>query len=517
MSQAKAQTRAGNLHVPHELISHNPATGEELGRVRTATEADVKAAFAAAGQAQASWAAAPVAERVKLFARWRDLMVERQDEIIALISAENGKSHGEALVGEVLSSVDTLTYFCGKAEKDLADEPVSLRILKTQKTVLVKTPFGVVGVITPWNYPFYLSVCALVPPLLAGNAVLYKPSEFTPLLGQLLHRLAMEAGIPAEVFALLQGDGQVGAWILEQPIHKVSFTGSVPTGRRIMAEAAKKPIPVTLELGGKDAMIVLEDADLDRAAKGAVWGAFANCGQICASIERVFVHEKVYDDFVDRVSALTRQLRVGGDPASYDVGPMISDRQRKIVAAQVQDALAKGATALTGGELPAGHEGHFYPPTVLVDVKSDMKVMQEETFGPLMPIVKVKDADEAVARANDCVYGLTASLWTRDDKKAMALARRLEVGNVSVNDHLGANEPPELHWGGVKQSGVGHTRGRHGLSDYVYEKVVSFDRLGLKQGQPFWFPFDPGVQKAVKKALYLFSDDTALKIKGLLK
>lgn len=505
------------IHGARELVSHSPATGEELGRVPVASSADIHAAFEKAQTAQTTWAEIPVAKRVHIFERLKDLILNEQDEIIELISRENGKSHGEALAGEILSSLDTISYFCDRAESDLADENVNMRILKTQKSMLVKTPYGVVAVISPWNYPFYLGVCVLIPALLAGNGVLYKPSEFTPLIGQKLHDLIVRAGVPADVFQILQGDGRVGAQILDEPIRKVCFTGSGPTGRKIMQKAAEKPIPVCLELGGKDAFIVLEDADLERAARGAVWGGFANCGQICASVERIFVSDKVYDDFVDKLVKHTQSLQVGGDPADYDVGPLIHQRQLKIVEDQVNDAVNHGARALTGGQRIQQPGGNWFAPTVLVDVDESMKVMKDETFGPVLPVVKVHSEEEAIRRANDCKYGLTASVWTKDEKRAIRIARRLDVGHVTINDHLTGTEPPELPWGGVKESGVGHTRGASGIKDFVVEKHIGIDRMALSSGNPLWFPFDKSKQSVVKRAIHLFASSPALKLKGLFK
>ncbi|HSG48868.1 MAG TPA: aldehyde dehydrogenase family protein, partial [Longimicrobiales bacterium] len=343
-------------------------------------------------------------------------------------------------------------------------------------------PYGVIGAITPWNYPFIIAMDCVTPALFAGNAVVIKPSEFTPVTTLLIPDLCDQAGIPRGLVQVVTGDGSTGRALIQGGVDRVVFTGSTATGRKVMETASATLTPVTLELGGKDAAIVLEDADLDRAARGIVFGGFFNAGQTCISVERVFVVRSVYDSFVERVVSATRELRAGSDDQA-DVGPVITAQQFDIVGGHVRDALARGARALTGGA-PTG-SGRVFPPTVLVDVDDSMAVMRDETFGPVLPITPVDDEDEAVAKANATGYGLFASVWTGDRRRGVRVARRLRAGGVSVNDVLSHYSVPHLPVGGVGESGFGRRRGLEALDEMTRTRTLLVDRAGLRR-EPFW-------------------------------
>jgi len=362
------------------------------------------------------------------------------------------------------------------------------RLLAHKDARLVYAPLGVVLAITPWNYPFSISLTNVAAALIAGNTVLLKPAPATTLVGLRIGALFREAGVPEGVVGVLAVDDGLAASLVEDPrVNKIVFTGSVATGKKVMAAAARNLTPVVLELGGKDAAVVCHDADLDRAAKGVVWGAFVNAGQTCASVERVYVEQPVAEAFTARVVAETRLLRVG-DPAAgeVDVGPMTMERQRQIVIEHVADAVARGARVVVGGAAPEG-PGYFYPPTVLTGVDHTMRIMREETFGPVLPIMAVPTLDEAIRLANDSDYGLTASGWTRDAETARRLERELQAGVVTINDCVYSYGEPTAPWGGVKQSGIGRTHGLSGLREMVQVKYVAREFGG--GADLWWYPY----------------------------
>jgi acyl-CoA reductase-like NAD-dependent aldehyde dehydrogenase len=368
-------------------------------------------------------------------------------------------------------------------------------------------------VITPWNYPFGIAITGAAAALAAGNTVVLKPAPATSLIGLRIGELAAKIGLPAGVLDIVTTDDAVASALVEDPrVGKIVFTGSVATGRKVMAAAATNLTPVVLELGGKDPAVVCRDADLDRAARGIVWGAFLNSGQTCASVERVYVERPVADALVEKVVAETRRLRQG-DPRGADVemGPLTLERQRRIVEDHVADAKARGAKILTGGEKPAG-EGFFYPPTVLTNVDHSMKIMREETFGPVLPIMAVDSLDEAIRLANDSEYGLTASGWTRDPATARRLQTELQAGVVTINDHASSYGEPTAPWGGMKASGIGRTHGLAGLREMVQVKYVTEDRS--RRPALWWFPY--GVEfrtlmTAANRALHASSPFARLK------
>jgi succinate-semialdehyde dehydrogenase/glutarate-semialdehyde dehydrogenase len=376
---------------------------------------------------------------------------------------------------------------------------VGLHLLKTKKMVVTYRPLGVIGIITPWNGPFILSLGPSVAALMAGNTVVLKPSEVTPFSGRLVRDLLHAAGVPKDVFQLVEGDGEAGAALVDAGVDKILFTGSVPTGRKIGEACGRKLIPCTLELGGKDPMIVCADADLDRASKGCVFSALLNAGQVCVSTERVYVVDSVADEFTRKVVDHVRTLKLGKE-GDYDVGPMIWPKQLETVEHHVADALAKGARVLVGGKRDRGMGDLFYEPTVLADVTHEMLVMREETFGPIIPIQRVKDEAEAIRLANDSPYGLSATVWTRDNEKALRLSRQVDSGSVCVNDSCVTYGALEAPFGGMKSSGLNQMHGPNALKGFCFAKPVLLDRFQQKE-EAVWFPYTPEKAALLQKIM----------------
>ncbi|MGH7493234.1 MAG: aldehyde dehydrogenase family protein [bacterium] len=471
--------------------SLDPATGEIWQEYDAATPEQVQAAVVAARAAQPAWGALTFAGRGDYLRRFANILLQRQMEIAQLITRENGKPTSEALVSEVIVSLDIVRYYLKFGEKILRAQRVGHLnpVLKPKRGRLVHEPLGVVGVISPWNYPFMLPLGAVVPALLAGNAVVLKPSEFTPAAALKTAELFTAAGLPEDVLRILIGEGATGAALTQCQLDRFVFTGSVATGRKVAQAAADRFIPVTLELGGSDALIVLREANLEYATSGAAWGRFMNCGQSCVAAKRVFVEEEIFTPFVQKLVEKVQRLRLGrGDDPNTDIGPMIRERQVAVLETQLADAVAHGASILCGGKRRPELGPYFFEPTVMIDVKARMKVMCEETFGPLLPIIPVKNADEAVRLANDTSFGLSASIWTNDLKRGQALARRLEAGTVMINDVISYMGMCEMAYGGVKSSGLGKTRGPEGLLDMVRTKYVDIDAFTFLR-KPWWFRY----------------------------
>jgi acyl-CoA reductase-like NAD-dependent aldehyde dehydrogenase len=486
------------------IAVENPATGETIAHVPNRSAAEVAELAARARRAQPGWEALGLDGRAEVLLSLRRWIVQNRERIIQTIVDETGKAREDALVAEVMLVAEGLKFWSKKGRRYLADERIrSSSIFTIGKRMYVRYhPFGLVGVIGPWNYPLSNSFGDCVPALYAGNAVILKPSEVTPLTSLVMEEGMRAAGAPDDVFLVATGDGATGAALVDA-VDMVMFTGSTATGRKVMSKAAETLTPVSLELGGKDPMIVLRDADLERAANAAVWNGYANGGQICVSVERVYVEEPVYDEFVDKVVEKTRALRQGrpGAPGEIDVGAVTFAPQAGIIESHVQDAVEKGARVLTGGKLAAG-PGRFFEPTVLVDVDHTMKCMTDETFGPTLPIMKVRDAGEALRLANDTRYGLNSSVWTGDIARGEDIANRIEAGSVCVNDINTNYAATDLPFGGWKESGIGVRHGAAGIRKYCKIHSVLVTRFGPKK-EIHMFPYSKRVWKLLDGVLRL--------------
>jgi acyl-CoA reductase-like NAD-dependent aldehyde dehydrogenase len=463
-----------------KICSVNPATGETLREIACGSDEEVKAAVTRARAAQPEWFRLGIHRRLALLKNFQRLLHQRKSEIARLITREAGKPYAEALTTEVIVVLDAARFLIDNAFQVLKDEPLAHGNLamKTKAGRIVREPHGVVGIISPWNYPFSVPAIEALAALVAGNTVVVKPSELTSLAGLELASLLYDAGAPQNIFQVVPGDSTTGAALVHSGINKLVFTGSVATGKAIAQAAGARLLPVVLELGGKDPMLVLHDADLDVASSAAIWGAFVNAGQTCLSVERCYVQRRLYQPFLDACARKAKQLRVGNgaDPAT-DMGPLIHERQLRIVESHVEDARVRGARVLAGGERLPELGPTFYAPTVLADVTHDMRIMREETFGPVLPVMAFESEEDAIALANDSEYGLAASVWTRDRLRGEAVARRLAAGTVLVNDIVSCFGISEAPHGGVKSSGIGRTHGRFGLEEMVRIKYVDSDRL----------------------------------------
>ncbi|RMG06656.1 MAG: aldehyde dehydrogenase family protein [Planctomycetota bacterium] len=506
------------------LVAVNPATGERLADVPAVTPAQLADALRRARRAQRDWGARPARERLLAMRSLLELLVRRRDDLAAAVARETGKPRLEALTAEVLPVLDHLDFLLREGEALLAPRPLRHRLLRSVRSTVRRVPYGVVGVITPWNYPLFLAASAGFAALAAGNAVLNKPSELAPLVGLELEKLLRDAGLPPALWQCLPGNGEVGAALVEAGCDKICFTGSVETGRRVAAACGERLVPCTLELGGKDAALVFADADLERAVPALVWGSFTNCGQVCASVERIYVEDSIAHEFTRRFVEQTARLRVGTEAeGDFDLGPLVCRAQFEKVRAQVEEARAAGAAVLVGGQGRPG-EGekarYFYEPTVLGGVSSRLRALREESFGPLVAVVPVGGEEEAVQAANASPYGLTASVWTQDPARAERVAARLQVGSVFVNEVLAPSGAGEAPWGGVKDSGYGKTRGAEGLLEMTRAQHVAMDRFGVRRA-PFWFPYTRRKYELVSSfvpALFGGSPTVRLKagIKGML-
>jgi acyl-CoA reductase-like NAD-dependent aldehyde dehydrogenase len=511
--------------VVRKVSSVNPATGAVLRELECASGSEVLLAVTRARAAQAAWAGVGVRKRIAVLREFQLRLQEKKSEIAEAITREAGKPVAEALTTEVLVVLDAARFLIDNAFHLLHDEPLTHGNLATKlkRGRLVREPYGVVGIISPWNYPFSIPATETLAALVAGNAVVLKPSEFTSLTALELESLLHAAGLPRDVFQVVVGDGATGAALIhsetgESKIDKLVFTGSVATGKRIAGAAAERLLPVVLELGGKDPMLVLQDADADIASSAAVWGAFVNAGQTCLSVERCYVHCSLYEEFLRACVEKTKKLRVGdGRYPETDVGPMIHERQLRIVEAHVEDAVRRGARVLAGGARLPELGKNFYKPTVLADVTQEMGIMREETFGPVLPVMAFDSDEEAVKLANDSEYGLAASVWTRDRARGERLARRIQAGTVMVNDVVSCFGISEAPHGGVKSSGVGRAHGRFGLEEMVRLKYLDSDLVpGMKK--VWWYGYSASFARQMEGFIdFQFARGLGERLRGMLR
>jgi acyl-CoA reductase-like NAD-dependent aldehyde dehydrogenase len=512
------QTIPTKIDQTREIISYDPGTGAELGRVPLASPEEVARAVRRAGAAQPAWAGLSFKERARVILKAREIMLEQIEELATLISRETGKPVSEAMSMEVVPTLDAMHYFATHTAELLRPQKIDIGQygLMGRSSRIVYKPMGVVGIISPWNFPLATPAEEVVMALMSGNAVVLKPSELTPLIALKIGEIFSRAGLPSGLLEIVTGDGSTGAALIDARVDKIMFTGSVATGKRVAEAAAKHLTPVVLELGGKDPMVVLEDADIENAARGAVWGAFANSGQACASVERCYVHESIAPQFLARVLADTQALRQEvGTKEDTDVGAMSNERQLRIVEEHVSDAVERGAKVVIGGKRADNLGGFFYPPTVLTNVDHRMTIMRDETFGPVLPVMTFKTEDEAVRLANDSLFGLTASVWTKDIARGRRLAERIEAGTVMVNEVLYTHGIAQTPWGGIKESGYGRTHGRMGLLELVTPRHIHVNRISYLP-DIWWFRYDPGAQKLFQGLATHFTTGSLLRTARLL-
>ena len=501
---------------PPELESFSPLDGARLGAVPTLVPHEVQAVVDDVASVQPFWAQLPLADRARYMRRAGQAIIDQLDELAELLSREQGKAINESYVMELVPTIDSLRWLADAGPGILEDERVPLPIfIKQKRARFTYEPLGVVGVIAPWNYPWSIPFGEVAIALLAGNGVVLKPASLTPLIGQRIQEVFERAGVPEGLVRTVHGGGAVGQALVESSAAKIFFTGSVEVGRRVGEECARRMKGSVLELGGKDPMIVCSDANLPNAVSGCLWGGFANAGQTCSGIERVYVHRDVSDPFLEGVVSETERLTVG-DPLEWttETGPMVSAEQADLVTELVDDALANGAKRLTGGPVKVkGIKGRFIAPTVLTGVNHEMRIMQEEIFGPVLPVMTVESEEEAIRLANDSKFGLGASVWTKDRGKGERMARQIQSGMVWVNDHSFSHGACQCSWGGVKDSGLGRSHSKFGFYECVNVKLISWEPGWTRDS--WWQPYDQDVGDAFRASAQLLYSRNGNRMKTL--
>jgi succinate-semialdehyde dehydrogenase/glutarate-semialdehyde dehydrogenase len=499
------------------LPSINPATGEVLAHFRRTPASLVPDIVSRARLAQRDWAKVPIRDRCAKLCDLREQIMASRNELADAVVHESGKPRVEALFADIFVALDSAEYWSRNAVSALRTRrvPHHSTVAKAKRGYLAYDPLGVIAVISSWNYPLAIPLSQIIPAVAAGNAVVCKTSDFTPQCGALIEKLFTVSGFPENLVTVVQGGGEVGQALIDASPDKVMFTGSVATGRRVAEACAKRLIPSVLELGGKDAMIVLADADLGVASSAAVWGSYTNCGQVCLSVERLFVEQAVAEKFIGLCVEKTKKLRIGpgSDPAT-DVGPLIRPQHVRRMIDLVDDAVSRGASVLCGGRARPDLGPNFFEPTVISGVDSTMKLFQEETFGPILAIQVVKDAKEAIAQANDSPFALAASIWTKDKARGMALAGELRAGAVMVNDAISYFGIAEAPHGGCGASGWGRTHGKAGLLETVQMKYIDVDGLPRSE-KPWWYRYGSDLERAADAFLqFEFSGGIGTKLRN---
>lgn len=496
-------TAPQDIQEPGLTIAYNPATGDEIGQVPNTDLSKLPEIFAHARAAQKIWAHRSFKERARALRLMRDYIVANAEELSEIVSKSNGKTLVDALATEVLPCTLACDWYGKHAEKVLKEKklPIDSPLFINKRTVIQRKPLGVVGIISPWNYPLSIPFGEVIMGLMAGNAIILKVAAATPLVGEAINRIIEAGQLPKGLYQQIVGSGgAVSQAFFDHSIDKIFFTGSVPVGKQLMEQAAKTLTPLSLELGGNDPMLVMEDADLERAANGAAWAGFQNAGQSCGGVERVYVQESVYDEFLDLMRKKTSALRHGvGQSFNVDIGSLTTRGQLNTVEQHLEDALAKGAKIEAQSRPVGPQNGYFHPATLMTGTTNDMLLVNDETFGPIIPVMKFSTEEEAIALANESHLALTSSIWTRDLNRGKRVAAQLESGVTTINDHLYTHGLSEMPWGGWKHSGLGRTHGHEGLLEMTHAKAINWDILPLKRNL-WWYPFDENTYNTLLKA-----------------
>lgn len=499
------------------LPSINPATGEVLAHFDRTPASSLPEIISRARIAQRDWAKLPIGDRCAKLSGLRDRMMASRNELVDAVVCESGKPRVEALFADVFVALDSAEYWSKNAASALRTQrvPHHSTAAKAKRGYLAYDPIGVIAIISSWNYPLAIPLSEIIPAVAAGNAVVCKTSDLTPQCGALIEKLFMDTGFPKNLVTIVQGGGEAGQALIDASPDKVLFTGSVATGRRVAEACAKRLIPSVLELGGKDAMIVLADADLEVASSAAVWGSYTNCGQVCLSVERLFVEQPAAEGFIALCVEKTKKLRLGpGSDPSTDVGPLIRPEHVRRMIDLVDDAVSRGANVLCGGSARPELGPNFFEATVIAGVDSSMRLFQEETFGPILAIQVVRDAKQAITQANDSPFALAASIWTKNNAKGMALAGELRAGAVMVNDAISYFGIAEAPHGGCGASGWGRTHGKAGLLEMVQMKYIDVDGLPRSE-KPWWFRYGLELERAADAFLrFEFSSGVGAKLRN---
>lgn len=503
------------------ITSINPATGESLGYFPADTIEELRIRIDKARSVQRHWKETPLPQRIKHIRRIAGYLYQHADDIADKISKDNGKTQMEAFASEVFPCIMAVHYNCRKAKKFLKAKKIraSNIFFIYKRSKIVRVPWGVTGIIAPWNYPLSIPFFEIIIALLAGNAVILKTASETQLVGKTLEEIIGAAGLPDGLFTHLNLPGIIiGDALLEYGVDKLFFTGSVEVGKKLMAKASETLTPLSLELGGNDAMIVCEDANLYRAAAGVLWAGFQNCGQSCGGIERIYIHETVYDKFLSILKNGVESLRPGsGTDFNTDLAVMTTSKQLETVKHHVADAISKGAKIYAQSPLPDDNGlNNFHPAMVLADVNHSMILMSEETFGPVVGVMKFSTIEEAIALANQSILGLTASVWSKNRKNAEKIGLQIQAGVISFNDHLMSHGMPETPWGGFKESGIGRCHGELGFEEMTQPQVIIHDLLSFTQKHLWWHPYNKEVYQGIKGIMrVLYASTFFQRISGL--
>lgn len=517
------------MHVHDQPLDHstavdvrNPLTGDTIASYRELSDDELQQGINAAHEAQADWAALSLKQRQRYIAKMRAWLVEHAEDVATTISACVGKTPIEALAGDVMPSVLGSSWYEKHAQRNLKPKRLSPSTILffNKRSVVHRKPHGVVGIISPWNYPLGIPMHEIIPALLAGNTVLLKTAPETLPVGERIREMCDAAGLPENIFQHVIVDGPACGDVMlsKSGVNKLFFTGSVRVGKILAEKAAKNLIPISLELGGKDAMIVLDDANIERAALGAVWAGMQNAGQSCAGVERLYVHESIYDAFLGETKRVVESMRWTENTLhDNDIGALCTDRQIETVKSQLDAALKSGAVIFAEATFKPTSE-HLLKPTILTKVNHDMEIMREETFGPVIGVMPFSSDEEAIRLANDSPYGLTGSVWSRNTKRAKALAVKINAGAITINDHLLSHGITETPWGGPGDSGIGRGHGLHAFDAVTLPQVVINDWLGFASRNVFWYPYTKAVYDGMLGAIRgLHGKGLGRRLGGLVK